>query len=150
MLELVDQGSSGVKRMRLRRDCVCSCGAPVAAGTAAGWDVGARVVVCPGCLGAPDRHEVSGPPQPTQGGRRVDAAPDGRAGGSAQAEYERRKARRERRVREAHPRIGGFLLAVTSEPQSTRAWASGAAGGRRGGGGVGGLSGGGGPFVARR
>src|SRR3954453_379557 len=96
MLELVGQGSSGVKRMRLRRDGVCSCGTPVAAGTAAGWDVGARVVVCPGCLGAPDRHEVSGPPQPTQGGRRVDAAPDGRAGGSAQAEYERRNGRRER------------------------------------------------------
>src|SRR3954468_14447926 len=98
MLELVDQGSSGVKRMRLRRDGVCSCGTPVAAGTAAGWDVSARVVVCPGCLGPAERQAVSSPPQPTQGGASLDAAPDGRAGGSAQAEYERRKARREQRV----------------------------------------------------
>src|SRR5205085_1810838 len=36
-----------------------------------------------------------------------------------------------RGVRDAHPRIGSFILAVTSEPQSTRAWASGAAGERR-------------------
>jgi len=31
-------------------------------------------------------------------------------------------------VRERFPRIGGFLLAVTEEPQSTRAWDTGAAG----------------------
>ncbi|MFP3466062.1 nuclease-related domain-containing protein [Leifsonia sp. SIMBA_070] len=31
-------------------------------------------------------------------------------------------------MREAHPRIGGLLLAITDEPQSTKAWATGAAG----------------------
>jgi hypothetical protein len=48
--------------------------------------------------------------------------------GSAQREYERRHAVRERRVREKHPKIGGFVLAVTDDPQSTKAWAQGAEG----------------------
>ena len=120
-----------IKRISLRRDGVCTCGAQVLAGTSAGWDRRRRVVVCPGCLaGSNDRTRVPLP-------RRVEAEPDltsaspGTAGASAQVEYERRKARREQRVRAAHPRLGGFLLAVTNEPQSTRAWASGAAGERR-------------------
>jgi hypothetical protein len=53
------------------------------------------------------------------------------AGGSAQREYDRRKQRREDAVRAKHPRAGGFLLAVTEEPQSTRAWARGAEGERK-------------------
>src|SRR3954452_10541957 len=98
MLELVDQVSSGVKSMRLRRDGICSCGTPVAAGTAAGWDVARRVVICPGCLSSRDRAGTPGTGQSTAGASGLGAASDGRAGGSAQAEYERRKARREQRV----------------------------------------------------
>ncbi|HSU74990.1 MAG TPA: NERD domain-containing protein, partial [Terrabacter sp.] len=52
----------------------------------------------------------------------------GTAGGSARREYERRRDARDQRVRERFPRIGGFLLAVTDEPQSTRAWDTGAEG----------------------
>ncbi|WP_242448170.1 nuclease-related domain-containing protein [Cellulomonas sp. WB94] len=52
----------------------------------------------------------------------------GRAGASARREYERRSAKREERVRAAHPKIGGFLLAISEEPQSTTAWAVGARG----------------------
>jgi len=52
----------------------------------------------------------------------------GPAGGSARREFERRRDARERRVRERHPRIGGFLLAITDQPQSTRAWDTGAEG----------------------
>jgi hypothetical protein len=52
----------------------------------------------------------------------------GSAGASAQREYERRKNKREQRVRTAHPHIGGFVLAITDDPQSTKAWATGAAG----------------------
>jgi hypothetical protein len=51
-----------------------------------------------------------------------------RPGGSALREFERRRDAREQRVRERFPRIGGFLLAVTDEPQSTKAWDTGAAG----------------------
>jgi hypothetical protein len=51
-------------------------------------------------------------------------------GGSAQREYDRRSQNRERRVRQAHPRLGGLLLALSAEPASTRVWAQGAAGER--------------------
>lgn len=50
------------------------------------------------------------------------------AGTSARREYERRVARREQRIRAAHPRLGGLILGLTEEPQSTRAWARGAGG----------------------
>jgi hypothetical protein len=52
----------------------------------------------------------------------------GTAGTCARREYERRRARREDATRERHPRIGGLLLALQEEPQSERAWASGAVG----------------------
>lgn len=56
---------------------------------------------------------------------------EGVAGGSALREYERRSAARQERVRAEHPRIGGLLLALFDAPESTRAWASGAAGEKR-------------------
>ena len=46
-------------------------------------------------------------------------------------EFERRKARREDRVRAAHPKIGGLILALSEDPQSTRAWSQGAVGEER-------------------
>src|SRR5690606_35761953 len=46
----------------------------------------------------------------------------------ARREYERRRARRQERVRAAHPRIAGVILALTDDPQSTTAWATGARG----------------------
>ncbi len=55
----------------------------------------------------------------------------GVAGGSAQREYERRKDKRESLIREAHPRIGGLILALSDDPQSTKAWATGAQGEER-------------------
>ena len=38
------------------------------------------------------------------------------------------KATREARIRTAHPRIGGLVLALSADPQSTTAWAVGARG----------------------
>jgi hypothetical protein len=52
----------------------------------------------------------------------------GRAGASARREFERRRSAREERVRTKHPRLGGLILAVSDEPQSTTAWAVGARG----------------------
>lgn len=52
----------------------------------------------------------------------------GTAGASARREFERRQAKRETRVREAHPHLGGLILALSDDPQSTRAWDSGARG----------------------
>lgn len=53
------------------------------------------------------------------------------AGESARAEYERRKAKDEARIRQAWGRLGGIAVALTPERQSTRAWASGAVGEER-------------------
>ncbi|MDT4938758.1 MAG: hypothetical protein QOG80_2429 [Pseudonocardiales bacterium] len=52
----------------------------------------------------------------------------GTAGASARREYERRVAKRATAVHAAHPRLGRYLLAITQEPQSTKAWAVGAKG----------------------
>ena len=55
----------------------------------------------------------------------------GVGGASAQREYERRKNKRETRIRDAHPRMGGLILALSDDPQSTKAWATGAQGEER-------------------
>jgi hypothetical protein len=52
----------------------------------------------------------------------------GSAGASARREYDRRRANRERRVREKHPRIGGLMLALADDPSHETAWARGAGG----------------------
>lgn len=132
--------------MRLRYAGMCACGNAVAAGTWAGYDPAARKAVCPACLAAGDQTTTTGsPPGPVPAadaapvdastgpaaGSKAMAAPmvtTGRAGGSARAEYDRRAAKREARIRADHPKLGGLLLALTEDPQSTRAWASGAVG----------------------
>jgi hypothetical protein len=57
-----------------------------------------------------------------------DSLRDGTAGASAQREHDRRRARRERAVRERHPRIGGLLLVLGGAPSHERRWARGADG----------------------
>jgi hypothetical protein len=53
------------------------------------------------------------------------------AGSSARREHERRVAAREERIRSKHPRLGGLILAVSDDPQTTKAWATGAVGEER-------------------
>ena len=99
------------------------------------YERSSRTVRCLECPGgstdpaAPVSAVVPDEP-PTQAPFQPEPARDttGPAGGSARREFERRRDARERRVRERHPRIGGFLLAITEEPQSTRAWDTGAEG----------------------
>lgn len=55
----------------------------------------------------------------------------GVAGASARREYERRKAKDEQRLRQKWGRFGGIAVALADEKQSTRAWATGAAGEER-------------------
>lgn len=52
----------------------------------------------------------------------------GTPGGSARREHERRRATREAKTRERHPRLGGLLLRTQSAPASETAWDTGAAG----------------------
>lgn len=149
--------SGAVKVLALRRAGVCGCGARLPVGTRAGWDRQRRAVVCLDCLGEGLRFGVSGsseaatvgvvatpepsvadgdaaeePPTPASPMEPSPTVVDvGSPGSSLQAEYERRAAAREGRARARHPRIGGFLLAVTKEPASTTAFSTGAAGERR-------------------
>src|SRR5206468_2692354 len=58
----------------------------------------------------------------------VGEAERGRAGASVAREWERRHGLREARVRMRHNGLGGPLLALSSDPQSTSSWATGARG----------------------
>jgi hypothetical protein len=52
----------------------------------------------------------------------------GSAGASGRREYERRRANREARTLERHPRVGKLLLKLQDSPQHERAWETGASG----------------------
>lgn len=114
------------KRMKLRYAGTCRlCGAELPARQEAIYERASKTVRCfdcPTAVVAPDSApEPEGQPEP--------AVHDGGvAGASAQREYERRKAKREERVRAKHPKIGGLILALSDDPQSTTAWSSGARG----------------------
>lgn len=101
------------KRMRLRYAGTCRlCGAPLDAGADAVYERAARAVRCVEC---------------PAGAAAVAPTPDV-AGASARREFERRKQNREQRIRTNHPKLGGLILALSDEPQSTQAWAQGAVG----------------------
>jgi hypothetical protein len=61
----------------------------------------------------------------------LQAVDAGIPGASARREFERRKAKREERTRTKHPKLGGLILALSEDPQSTRAWDTGALGEER-------------------
>lgn len=52
----------------------------------------------------------------------------GVAGASAQREYERRRDKRAQRIKEKYPKLGGLILIITEDPQSTASWGKGAKG----------------------
>ena len=107
------------RRLRTRYPGTCAaCSTAIAAGSTAWWDSDAKTLRCADCE-APESTES--PP----------TLETGTAGGSAQREFERRHAKREERVRAAHPRVGGLLLAAFDDPHSTKAWSTGAEGERR-------------------
>lgn len=115
--------------MRLRYAGTCrSCRKALAAGETAVYEPGSRTVVCLLCAGEPGAGPTGSPERAVRAVVEPPSVVAGSAGASAQREYERRRAGREERVRAAHPKIGGFLLAISEEPASTRAWATGALG----------------------
>jgi nuclease-like protein len=112
---LADEEVVSAKRLKLRRPDSCTrCETQLPAGVIAVWDRESQTVTCIPCL--------EGPPAPAD----VDAHPspvdNDRPGASLAREYERRRSNRERRVRAAHPHIGGLLLAWNGEPQHQRAF----------------------------
>jgi hypothetical protein len=104
-------------RLRYRGPCV-GCGRTLEAGEHARWDPDARTITCDRCAAEPGDEA---PP----------AIDRGAAGASSRRRYERLSERREQRIRERHKRLGGLIVAMTSDPQSTTAWASGSEGERR-------------------
>jgi Nuclease-related domain len=108
---------AALKKLRLRYAGICVlCAAALPQGAQAFYHSGSKTVRCIVC---PDEADVT------------EAAPldVGTAGGSAQREHDRRAVKRQERVKERFGRrFGGLLLAMTDEPQSTRAWAKGARG----------------------
>ncbi|PKW26696.1 nuclease-related domain-containing protein [Phycicoccus duodecadis] len=120
--------------MRLRYAGTCRiCGSQLPAKGDAIYERVTRTVRCV-------THEVS-TPDAVPAGHELDLAlpevvPTGTAGASARREFERRKAAREERIRAKHPKLGGLILAVSEEPQSTNAWNTGALGEEKLGGGL--------------
>ena len=102
------------KRMRLRYAGTCRlCGKPLPAGADAIYERELKTVRCVTCTTAPVEPDT------------------GVAGASARREHERRKNAREQRIRTKHPKLGGLILALTEDPQSTEAWQRGAIGEER-------------------
>lgn len=105
------------RKMRLRYAGNCTvCGKNLAKGQEALYDPSTRTVRCIVCEWTAS-ESVEDP---------------GVAGASAGREYERRKLARDARVRaRLGDLLGGVVLAISDEPQTTRAWARGAAGERK-------------------
>jgi hypothetical protein len=126
--------------MRLRYAGACRvCGAELAEKAQAIYERQTKSVRCLS-------HEMATPPEisvdtdalPVTAEGLMEAEPGaievvepGIAGASARREFERRKAKREQRIRARHPRLGGLLLAISEEQQSTTAWDIGALGEER-------------------
>lgn len=99
------------KRMRLRHAGTCRlCTQLISAGEEAVYERDSKTVRCIDCA-----LEVKG-------------ADRGKAGASARREHERRRDNRDQRIRTDHPKLGGLILALTDDPQSTKAWERGAVG----------------------
>lgn len=126
--------------MRLRYAGACrQCGQALPAGTVAVYDRSTKTVRCVSCPPEPDRlsSELSDPAlDPDSVLSELPAADavvpvkldPGQPGASARREHERRRANREEKIRAAHPRLGGMILRLSPDPQSTTAWATGAVG----------------------
>ena len=120
MGQVTNEAQAPLKTMRLRYAGTCrACGQDLPARTFAAYDSATKTVVCATCSPA---ESV----QPTEPGDAPFAS--GTAGASAQREFDKRHARRETRIRNAHPHLGGVMLALTDDPQSTTAWQKGARG----------------------
>lgn len=121
VLSMDDAGMPDEKRMRLRYAGACRvCDVELSAKAEAIYERSTKAVRCL-------HHDQSG----------VDASTvenpihPGTPGASARREFERREQNRERRIREKHPRLGGLIHAFSDEPQSTKAWDTGALGEER-------------------
>jgi hypothetical protein len=117
------------KRMRLRYAGTCRlCGAELEVMVEAIYERSTKTVRCLDCSTAVTAIEApTFQPEPTPD----EAADVGTPGASARREFERRQGKREERIRTKHPKLGGLILALSDDPQSTKAWDVGAVGEER-------------------
>ena len=109
------------KRMRLRYAGTCRvCGVELPATADAIYERSSKTIRCV-------THDRSADESPAS----VESVETGTPGASARREFERRKANREERTRTKHPTLGGLILALGDDPQSTKAWDTGAVGEER-------------------
>ncbi len=115
--------------MRLRYAGACRvCGVELPARVEAIYERTTKTVRCLGHdLRAADAPVVAGTLDPLV----MDVVESGTAGASARREFERRKVKREESIRAKPPKLGGLILAVSDERQSTTAWDVGARGEER-------------------
>lgn len=114
-----------MKQIRTRYAGSCArCGTAIPSGAKAGWDQETRCLLCSDCSGMTADSE-------TRTTLPIASLDVGQPGSSARREFARRKDRREGRIRTRHPHIGGLVLALGDDPQSTRAWQKGAQGEER-------------------
>ena len=117
------------KQLNLRRGGVCvTCKLSLQAGTTALWSRSQRIVSCTVHSPTTDSTLENVELEAVTPTKLEMTISQGNAGGSARVENQRRIKRREERVTKRFPRAGKFILAITDEPQSTRAWAVGAKG----------------------
>jgi Nuclease-related domain len=117
--------SSRVLKLRWAGECG-ECGAALPAGSLGWWDAPKHTITCPSCRelsaeGSSPSRAASRPAPPLDRGQ---------PGASVAREYLRRKHKREARVRETHPRIGGLLLLLEGSPRHEQAFHIGASGER--------------------
>jgi hypothetical protein len=115
--------------MRLRYAGACRlCACELPQGADAVYEKSTKTVRCVACSESVPTQEVGPISTAIDPSVEVDL---GVPGASARREFERRAARREEQIRTKHKRLGGFILAVSDDPQSTRAWDTGAIGEER-------------------
>jgi hypothetical protein len=112
--------------MPLRFASVCDeCGLALPARTTALWSRSLKKVRCLKHQTAATEAVILEEEPPSVGEPEFDR---GTPGASVQAEFERRAKSREKRIQQKHPKIGKYILLLSDEPQSTRAWQTGAKG----------------------
>ena len=95
----------------LARAAACGdCGRKLRRGTEALHDEVLTEVLCLECVGLDTVHSLGTP------------------GAGARREHARRLDSHQTKVRTAHPRLGGLILALSDDPQHVRAWQTGAVG----------------------
>ena len=115
--------------MRLRYAGHCRmCGIELPAKSDAIYERASKTVRCVTCVSVPEVVAEERDWASEEPWWEVDP---GVPGASARREYERRHARWEDRARSEHRWLGGLIVAMSDDPQSTRAWDTGALGEER-------------------